>query len=224
LYEVDARLRPTGKSGPLATSLEGFARYFAEGAGQLWEQQALCKARVAHGSQRVADAVLAAVTKATFSQRWRRSNVDEIRQMRRRLEETTTPGDLKRGYGGIVDVEFLVQMLQLKHGRRRPKLRQPNTIAALDELRRAGCLEPGDHEFFSSAYRTLRTIEGRLRLMNSTARDTLPEDPVELTKLAQLLSYPSGQALLKHCRQLTEQTRRRFEMIFEREGGSGPQK
>lgn len=219
LYEVDARLRPTGKSGPLATSLQEFDRYFSEGSGQLWERQALCKARVAYGSRSITETVLNAVAKAAFGKRWRRSNIEEIRKMRARMEDTAAPGDLKRGPGGIVDIEFLVQMLQLKHGRRRPKLRQPNTIEALDQLHHAGCLETEDYEFFTAAYRTLRTVEGRLRLMNATARDTLPDDSVELAKLAQVLHYPSGQALLKRCRQITEQTRQRFEQIFQREGG-----
>ena len=88
LYEVDARLRPTGKSGTLATTFDEFARYFAGGGGQLWERQALCKARVVYGSPRAAKAAMAAVAKAAFAHRWRRKDAAEIRQMRQRLEET----------------------------------------------------------------------------------------------------------------------------------------
>ena len=178
LYEVDARLRPTGKSGTLATTFDEFARYFTSGGGQLWERQALCKARVVYGSPRAAKAAMAAVAKAAFAHRWRRKDAVEIRQMRQRLEETApAAGDLKRGPGGIVDIEFLVQMLQLKHARGNPSLRVPNTLAALGELYRAGLLAVDDYEFFDVSYRLLRTIEGRLRLMNSTARDQLPQDP-----------------------------------------------
>ena len=122
LYEVDARLRPTGKSGTLATTFDEFARYFADGGGQLWERQALCKARVVYGSPRAAKAAMAAVAKAAFAHRWRRKDAVEIRQMRQRLEDTApAAGDLKRGPGGIVDIEFLVQMLQLKHARGNPQ-------------------------------------------------------------------------------------------------------
>ena len=134
LYEVDARLRPTGKSGALATTFEEFVRYFPEGGGQLWERQALCKARVVYGSPRAERLAKAAVAKAAFGRRWRRKDAEEIRHMRRRMEETAAAGDLKRGPGGIVDIEFLVQMLQLQHGRGNPKLREPNTLAALREL------------------------------------------------------------------------------------------
>ena len=110
--------------------------------------------------------------------------------MRRRLEDVAFAGDLKRGPGGLVDIEFLVQMLQLKHARGNPTLRVPNTLAALRRPYKADLLSVDDFEFFDVSYRLLRTIESRLRLMNSTARDQLPQDPVELHKLASLLHYP----------------------------------
>ncbi len=217
LYEVDARLRPTGKSGTLATTFEEFVRYYLEGDGQLWERQALCKARLVYGSQRVARTAAAAVAKAAFAHRWRRKHALEIRDMRQRLEDVAFAGDLKRGPGGLVDIEFLVQMLQLKHARGNPTLRVPNTLAALDALYKAGLLSVDDFEFFDVSYRLLRTIESRLRLMNSTARDQLPQDPVELHKLASLLHYPSSDGLLTDFENATRQIRRRFEEIFDRE-------
>ncbi len=215
LYEVDARLRPTGRSGPLATSLAEFARYFAEGDGQLWERQALCKARVVYGSARVARTANAAVGKAAFGHRWIRAHADAIRQMRLRLQETAGPGNVKRGPGGIVDIEFLVQMLQLRHGRRDRSVRQSHTISALTALHAAGHLSAGDHEFFRTGYRLLRTVESRLRLMNANARDKLPEDPDELVKLAHLLRYQDGAALLDAIERTTHKIRRRFDEIFE---------
>ena len=222
LYEVDVRLRPTGKSGALATTFDEFARYFTGGGGQLWERQALCKARVVYGSARATKAALAAVAESAFVRRWRRSDAAEIRQMRQRLEESVAAaGDLKRGPGGIVDVEFLVQMLQLKHAHGNPRLRVANTLAALDELCRAGLLSADDYEFFDASYRLLRTIEGRLRLMNSAARDQLPQDPVELTKLANLLHYPSSDGLLADYENATRQIRRRFDRIFAEEAAGG---
>jgi glutamate-ammonia-ligase adenylyltransferase len=219
LYEVDARLRPTGKSGSLATSFAELARYFAEGGGQLWERQALCKARVVYGSTRAATAALATVGHAAFDHRWRRPLAEEIRLMRHRLEETVGGSDLKRGAGGIVDIEFLVQMLQLKHGRRTLSLRLPNTLSALRALGREGYLAGEDFEAFDAGYRFLRTMESRLRLMNSTARDTLPEDPTELAKLARLLQYSGSPALLEHLDRVTHDVRRRFNQIFDREAG-----
>jgi glutamate-ammonia-ligase adenylyltransferase len=218
LYEVDARLRPTGKSGVLTTTFKEFVRYFLEGGGQLWERQALCKARVVYGSQRAERLASAAIAKAAFSRRWRRKDVEEIRNMRRRMEETASAGDLKRGPGGIVDIEFLVQMLQLKHGRENPKLREPNTLTALRGLYAGGLLSVDDYELFDTGYRLLRTIEGRLRLMNSTARDQLPQDHTELAKLAHLLLYPSSDGLMMDFENATRQIRHRFERIFEEAG------
>jgi glutamate-ammonia-ligase adenylyltransferase len=215
LYEVDARLRPTGKSGTLATTFDEFARYFTEGGGQLWERQALCKARVVYGGAHVAKAALAAVAKAAFAHRWRRKDAAEIRAMRQRMEHTAAAGDLKLGPGGIVDVEFLVQMLQLKHARGNSALRVPNTLAALAALYRADLLAVDDYECFNVSYRLLRTIEGRLRLMNSTARDRLPQDPIELRKLAGLLHYASSDGLLMDFENATRQIRRRFERLFD---------
>ena len=214
LYEIDARLRPTGKSGALATSLDELARYFDEGAGQLWERQALCKARVVYGSRRAAKAALAAAARAAFEHRWERSHADAIRQMRHRLEETAAGMSLKRGPGGIVDIEFLAQMLQLKHGRRNPRVRTPSTLGALEALRRAEALSAEDCEFFTSSYRFLRTVESRLQLMNSTARDRLPDDPTELAKLAHLLGAPSADAVLEDFNRSTHETRLRFDRIF----------
>jgi glutamate-ammonia-ligase adenylyltransferase len=216
LYEVDARLRPTGKSGTLATTFDEFVRYFTDGGGQLWERQSLCKARVVYGSRRVAKAAMAVVAKAAFAHRWRRKDAVEIRKMRRRMEESATSvGDLKRGPGGLVDIEFVVQMLQLKFARGNANLRVPNTLAALEELYKAGLLSVDDYEVFDVSYRLLRTIESRLRLMNSTARDQLPQDTVELTKLANLLHYPSSDGLLLDYENATRQIRQRFERIFD---------
>jgi glutamate-ammonia-ligase adenylyltransferase len=216
LYEVDARLRPTGKSGTLATTFDEFVRYFTTGGGQLWERQALCKARVVYGSPRGEKLAMAAVAKAAFAHRWRRKDAVAIRHMRRRMEDTTlSTGDLKRGPGGIVDIEFLVQMMQLKHARGNPALRLPNTLATLGELYRANLLSVDDYELFDASYRLLRTIESRLRLMNSTARDRLPQDPVELTKLANLLHYPSSDGLLMDYENATRQIRYRFDRVFD---------
>ena len=217
LYEIDVRLRPTGKSGAPAHSLDELGRYFREGGGQLWERQALCKARVVCGSPRASKAAMAVVGEAAFEHRWKPADAEAICQMRRRMEETALSGNLKRGAGGIVNIEFVVQMLQLKHGRRNLRIRSPNTLAALAALGAAGILEPELCELFTRHYRFLRTIEGRLRLMNSTARDKLPEDSTELAKLAHLVRYPNGAALLADYEQATHEIRQRFEEIFAKE-------
>ncbi len=212
LYEVDVRLRPTGKSGPLAVPFHVFAKYFAEGTGQLWERQALCRARVVFGEERAAEA---AVHKAAFAHRWRKKDSQEIRRMRARMEGDAESGNIKTGRGGLVDIEFLVQMLQLRFARRDPSLRRPNVWDAMKSLRDAGHFPADDYDFFVTSYRFLRMVETRLQLMNSTARNVLPSDRTELEKLAHLMNYPGGQAVVDALEDATKEVRRRFETYFE---------
>ena len=217
LYEVDARLRPTGRSGTLATSLAEFARYFAEGDGQLWERQALCKARPVCVSEEMAQVVSEAVARAAFDHPWSAADTEGVRQMRRRLQDTATGANLKRGAGGIVDIEFLVQMLQLKYGNQVEAIRTPTTLKGLRALRRAGLLAKEDAAILTDSYRFLRILEGRLRLMNQTDQSKLPEDPTELTKLSHLLRWPSGGALLVDFERYLKSTREVFDRVFNAE-------
>ena len=215
LYQIDPRLRPTGKSGALAVSLPEFSRYFAAREGQLWERQALCKARVLLASPEVGQRVLAAVTEAAYGVPWQEGDSRTVRQMRSRVETGAAQGNLKRGPGGLVDIEFLVQMLQLKHGHDNPNVRPPGTHEALVALGRAGYLGAEDTAFFVESYRFLRTLQSRLRLLSITARDNLPEEPRELAKLAGLLHYATPQKLLADCQHFTAENRRRFERLFD---------
>jgi glutamate-ammonia-ligase adenylyltransferase len=105
-------------------------------------------------------------------------------------------------------------MLQLSHQGNPAPIRVPGTLEALAALHDAGYLETGDFEFFSESYRFLRNVEARLRLMNTTLRHDLPEDPADLVKLARLLGYPSSTNLLDDCRDKTTEVRRRFLTFF----------
>ena len=214
LYEIDPRLRPTGKSGTLATSLGEFSRYFESGQGQLWERQALCKAHVVFGSPVAAAKVAAAVAEAAFAPPWQIEDAETIWQMRQRMEEKAVTGNLKRGPGGLIDIEFLVQMLKLKHASMRPKIAVPGTLESLEALTAAGILDREDGEFFIGSYRFLRTIQARMRLMSTTARNDLPDEPRELARLARLLGYANAEALLADCQRTTAENRRRCERIF----------
>jgi len=214
LYEIDARLRPTGRSGPLATSLPALVRYFSEGPGELWERLALCRARVVLADEAAGERAMEAIAQAAYGQPWRSEHVETIRNMRGRLEETAGPMDLKRGPGGLVDTEFIVQTLQLKYGRDEESIRQPNTLLALAALRLAGLLDAEDFQTLERNYRMLRTIESRLRLMNTSARAQLPNDDGELGKLAAALALPSGEALTSAFQQATAETRGIFDRVL----------
>jgi glutamate-ammonia-ligase adenylyltransferase len=213
LYEVDVRLRPTGRSGLLAMPVEMFRRYFAEGQGQLWERQALCKARVIYGGPAATEYALQAVAAAAFGPPWRPEQAQEIRNMRLRLEDTASPRNLKRGRGGTVDTEFLVQLLQLKHGGNDPNIRVTGTLDAISALETAGYLSKDDAEYFRQSYRFQRSVEARIRLMNAAGRHEFPDDPKELEKLAYLLGV-EPKALEERAMRTFAENRERFERVF----------
>jgi [glutamine synthetase] adenylyltransferase / [glutamine synthetase]-adenylyl-L-tyrosine phosphorylase len=215
LYEVDARLRPTGKSGALAVSFDAFARYFAEGPAQLWERQALCKARPVIGNSAASQHAMEIVAQAAFGTPWRREFATEIRQMRMRLEDTASKRNLKRGPGGTVDTEFLVQMLQLKHGGSDQSVRTPGTLDALTALEQRGYLDRDDAEYFRGSYRFQRSVEARIRLMDSTGRHDLPDSDRDLAKLAYLLGYANPESLLAEADRTFSENRARFNRIFD---------
>jgi glutamate-ammonia-ligase adenylyltransferase len=215
LYEVDARLRPTGKSGALAVSFDAFARYFAEGPAQLWERQALCKARPVIGNPAASQHAMEIVSQAAFGTPWQPEFAAEIRGMRLRMEEGASRRNLKRGPGGTVDTEFLVQMLQLKHGGQDASVRVPGTLDALTALEQAGYLSTGDAEYFRNSYRFQRSIEARIRLMDATGRHELPVNERELAKLAYLLGYSRADALVTEAENTFAENRARFHRIFD---------
>lgn len=220
LYEVDVRLRPTGRSGALATSFEELRRYFAEGQGTIWERQALLRGRVVYGSERASGDATAVVRDCTFAATWQDGDALAIRDMRRRMEGGAPKGSIKRGPGGLVDIEFLVQMLQLKYGAAEPAIVDPNTLDALAALRAAGHLNDADFELCSNAYRFLRTIEARLRLLNTTARDDLPDEPIDRAKLARFLGYEDRDALLADYEHTRERVRQCFDRLFVQQGAA----
>jgi glutamate-ammonia-ligase adenylyltransferase len=150
---------------------------------------------------------------------WTAANADEIRAMRIRLQEGATKRNLKRGPGGTMDIEFIVQMLQLRHAAESPSVITPGTLDAISAIHEAGHLQNEDAEYLSKSYRFLRSTESGLRLMNTTARHDLPEDQRELAKLAYLLGYDSDRALLSDCSEFTRGNRERFESIFAASGG-----
>jgi glutamate-ammonia-ligase adenylyltransferase len=215
LYEIDPRLRPTGRSGSLAMSLAGFVRYFHEGGGQLWERQSLCKARVIVGSEAAAARAMEAVTEAIYCKPWQRSDATEIRAMRMKLEETASQRNLKRGPGGTMDTEFLVQMLQLKHGKEMPEVRKQGTIAGLSALEKAGVLSAEDALFLRSAYGFQRSIEARIRLMDAAGRHEFPEDLREQAKLSFLMGMSDPTALDKKVFDTFHKVRKTFNRVFD---------
>jgi glutamate-ammonia-ligase adenylyltransferase len=229
LYQVDMRLRPTGKSGSLVIPLSEFARYFEEGGAQLWERQALTRARVVFGDEEFGQVVMAAVCQEIYDNLpWRPELADEILGMRSRVEASGSKRDLKRGFGGIIDIEFLVQMYRLKYGRAHRAVRDPNTWQALDAVHDAGLVSTEEHAVLRSCYEFMRLVENRLRIYHNRSLDELPERPEELEKLAHRVGcqataeHTSGQEFLAELERHTLQTRQLFNALLQRERGTQP--
>ncbi len=189
LYDVDMRLRPTGKSGSLVLPLDEFRRYFAAGGGQLWERQALTRARVVRGDPAFAGRVMAAVRAAVLHAPWTPGLAADIVAMREKLEATASPRNLKRGRGGVVDVEFAVQLLQLKHGREYPDILKAcvwDAVAAMADVR---VLTPEQAAVLGEGYSFLRSVEARLRIVTDRALTELPEAAEDVEKLARRCGF-----------------------------------
>jgi glutamate-ammonia-ligase adenylyltransferase len=200
LYDVDTRLRPSGKKGTLVSSLAGFHKYHEESA-RLWERQALIKARVVAGDPALALRVSSEITRIVYETPRGPGVAAEIAAMRERMEKELARGapdsyDIKMGPGGLVDVEFSAQFLQLSHGQSRPELRVGNTLVALERARAAGLLDAGAHATLDGGYRFLRRLEHRMRMDRAGTQVLLPRAPARADALARRVGLPSGQALL----------------------------
>ncbi len=215
LYGVDARLRPHGSSGPIALPVDAFVDYF-RGPAQTWERLALSRARVIHARGAFRRRVEAAVGEARAVPVDPRTLAREVVAMRRRLEESRGPHDLKRGSGGLADIEFLVQYLQLLHSDE-PGVARTNLWEALDALLLAGHLDPDAHRDLAEAYDFIRTVEGRLRIVHNRAVVDWPDSTEELARLARRLNYdppdpPAAAAAFRDdARRATARTREHFE-------------
>ena len=224
-YELDTRLRPSGNHGLLVVSLEAFRRYHAERAGRDpeaagWERQALLRARPVAGDAALGEAVMAIATQAAYERgapepaRTQHLRMRMERELGRERRDEGGPQriDLKFGYGGLVDVEFAVQYLQMTHGRD-PSVRTPETEHALDALSAAGHLDPHTAAVLREGYRSMRGLEQALRVSTGTAATVLEEGQPTLPLLARRLGMRDGptgtasQALFAHVRALNKDVR-----------------
>jgi glutamate-ammonia-ligase adenylyltransferase len=228
LYQIDTRLRPSGNQGALVIGAEAFVRYHTGGAdgvvrSQLWERQALLRARHVAGDpaifEEIRETVLVPVVYGLREDT--PALAAEIRRMRERMEtevgrESSRGKNPKAGHGGLVDVEFAAQLLQLAHGHDHPTVRTGTTPVALRRLREAGLLREAEFEALSEGYEFLRRVELRLRIVHDFAIDHLPEEGPALRQLARRLGYggpdPGGRFLAEYAR-ITAAVRRAFEAV-----------
>jgi glutamate-ammonia-ligase adenylyltransferase len=196
-YHIDTRLRPSGNQGPLVSSLGAFAAYH-ETSARVWERQALIKARALSGPPALRAALEAVMARFVYGRGLQREEVAEIARMRERIERERGGPDaerhIKTGRGGLVDVEFLVQMLQLRHGAAHPALRVRSTRAALAALAAAGLLPREDADGLVAGWAFLRAVENRIRIERNAPVEALETDPEALVPLARRLGYEGADA------------------------------
>ena len=187
LWEVDANLRPEGKDGALVRTLESHVAYYERWA-KSWEFQALLKARPLAGDLELGRQYVEAVSPKVWSSASRENFVDSVQRMRERVTDNI-PADeldvqLKLGPGGLRDVEFTIQLLQLVHGQSDPNVRQIATLPALIALAEHGYIGRVEAAEFSGDYRFLRLLEHRLQLSRLRRTHLMPTDPDALRILA----------------------------------------
>jgi glutamate-ammonia-ligase adenylyltransferase len=221
IWPVDAALRPEGKAGPLVRTLASHVAYYERWA-KTWEFQALLKARPVAGDIELGWRYVESLSPLVWGAAGRDDFVVDVQQMRRRVE-STLPADarsrqLKLGPGGLRDVEFAVQMLQLVHGRTDHRLRSPNTLEALEALSTHGYVGRDDAAELDRAYRFLRTLEHRLQLHRLRRTHVMPEDETELRRLGRSIGLRTSpvEELDEQWRLHAREVRRLHEKLFYR--------
>ncbi|SFS68152.1 bifunctional [glutamine synthetase] adenylyltransferase/[glutamine synthetase]-adenylyl-L-tyrosine phosphorylase [Saccharopolyspora flava] len=226
-FEIDANLRPEGKAGALVRTLDGHLSYYRRWA-RTWEFQALLKARPVAGDADLGVRYLNAVRPMVWTAAEREDFVADVRSMRRRVEDHVPTDlaerELKLGRGGLRDVEFAVQLLQMVHGRSDESLRSSSTLEALRALGDGGYVARADAADLIDSYRFLRTVEHRLQLRQLRRTHLFPEfdDAEALSVLGRAVGFRSSgrntaaQALVAEFRRHAKRVRRLHEKLFYR--------
>jgi glutamate-ammonia-ligase adenylyltransferase len=220
VYKIDTRLRPSGNQGPLVTSLRAFEQYHQESA-QSWERQAMTKARVVCGPEEFAERIQRLILTLTFERPMPDDLQGEIYRLRGRMEkelgkENRQHLNIKTGRGGMVDVEFITQYLQLKHAGQIQELRQANTLELLRVMAEQQLLPQAEAEKLINGYKFLRRLENKLRLLHDQSMNELSAEPKNMRKIARSLGYgQKGRApekeLSAEYKLHTEEIRKLFE-------------
>jgi glutamate-ammonia-ligase adenylyltransferase len=223
MFRVDMRLRPHGKYGPLATTVDSCLQYY-QTQGQAWERQALVKARPVAGDLSLGDEFIARTRPFVYPRFFDDETLEEILNVKRQTETKIADRgerdrEVKLGRGGIRDIEFTVQMLQLLNGGRFAELRTSNTLEAIDVLGEYSLLSPFEATTLASNYAFLRQVEHRLQIEGSQQRHALPADPQALDLLARQLGYTSGESYMREYRERADATHEILERFYARKGG-----
>ncbi|GAB4063612.1 bifunctional [glutamine synthetase] adenylyltransferase/[glutamine synthetase]-adenylyl-L-tyrosine phosphorylase [Angustibacter speluncae] len=219
LWPVDAALRPEGRAGPLVRTLRSHEQYYDRWA-RTWEFQALLKARPVAGDRELGAQYVERVASLAWQAAGRKDFVPDVQAMRRRVEQHVPSKEadrqLKLGPGGLRDVEFSVQLLQMVHGRTEEQLRTGNTLEAIEQLSTYGFIGRDDAAALDRAYRDLRVIEHRLQLARLRRTHLLPTSDDDLVRLAASARHEDRQALERRLRDTRALVRSLHERLFYR--------
>lgn len=220
-FELDAGLRPEGRQGALVRTLDSYRAYY-ERWSEPWEAQALLRARPFAGDAALADDFMAVIDERRYPSDFPAASVREVRRIKARVESERLPANadrrrhLKLGDGALSDVEWLVQLLQLRHAGALPSLRTPSTLEALAAAAREELISDRDAEVLREAWKLATRIRNGLALARARTIDLLPVDRGELEAVARLVGLPAGSArdLEEHYLAATRRARRVFDRRF----------
>ena len=220
-FELDLDLRPEGKNGPIVRSIDSYAAYYQRWAGT-WESQALLRARLISGEQAIASAFVELIDQYRYPEVIEQAAVVEIRRIKARVEVERLPQGadpkrhLKLGRGSISDVEWLVQLFQLKYASENPQIQTPHTLPALEQMEACGLISNSDARVLKEAWVISSSIRSSAMLYLNKRTDVLPLDRAQLEGIARLTGYPRGGAssLEQDYLAATRRGRAVFEKLF----------
>ena len=223
-YRVDLRLRPEGQRGSLALSLHGYENYY-ESWGQLWEKAALLRARHIAGDAALSVEFLSIITPFIYRKYLDVDAIDEIRRMKSQVEQLksgTFSRDIKRGYGGIREIEFFIQVFQLIYGGKEPILRERSTLKALHRLVQKGLIGFDDMRHLSENYLFLRTLEHRIQQMNDLQTHTLPTGEKDLDVVGKKMGFAGRKEFLTDLERRRKKVRSIYDSLFQEHDRTEP--
>ena len=221
IFKIDAEIRPEGRSGPIVRSLESYFVYYQRWAA-LWEFQALIRARHISGDRSLSTRLIDGVAPRVWRAALTADEIAEIRKMKARIERERVSAredrrhQVKLGVGGLADVEFTVQLQQMRYGHAQPRLRTSNTLNAIDALEETGIIETRDASWLRDAYLMLNRVRNHMFLLRGLATDALPTRDDELERLARSLGYGrlSRSSFVERYMRVTRRARRVTDRLF----------
>ncbi len=213
VYRVDLRLRPEGQRGSIALSLPAYEIYY-ESWGRVWERAVLLRARPVAGDAALGKDFLEMIEPFVYRKYLDFNAIDEIRRMKTKIDEVFKKDDIKRGYGGIREIEFFVHVLQLIYGGKEPLLRERSTLKGLHLLLQKNLIGSRDYSALDNNYRFLRKLEHRLQQLNDLQTHSLPSAEDELTALSRKTGFPGKKSFMADLENRRGMVRKIYDSLF----------